>query len=482
MMVGKIANYYKKMSNPLKASIWFAFCSILQKGISLLSTPIFTRLMTTEQYGVYSVYNSWYSIITILATLNLSAGVYNNAITHYPEDRDEITSSFVGLSTTITLLLFAVYIIFTDMWTDILELEPLLMIIMFIELLFVPAYQFWTVGQRYDYKYVYNNIVSFLIAFASPILGIATVLSTTYKAQARIISYALVQIAVGIFFYQYILRKGRKFYSKQYWKYALTFNLPLVPHYLSMTLLNQSDRIMIGKMVGKSEAAVYSVAYTIAMLMSVISTAINSSYVPYTYRSLKEKNFNGLRKNTNLLLLLVGLLCVVTMAFGPEVIKVFATEEYYDAIWVIPPVSASVYFVFLYPLFSNIEFYFGKTRFVMFASMGGACLNIILNYYFIQAYGYYAAGYTTLICYIIFAFSHYYLQKWIIRKAKIEVNEVYDVKFIIAFSVFVLIAMVGMTLAYRVTIIRYAIIGVIALFAFIKRDFLISKFKEIRKA
>ena len=60
---------------------------------------------------------------------------------------------------------------------------------------------------------------------------------------------------------------GKKYIQKKYWKYALAFNIPLIPHYLSNYVLSQSDRVMIGKMVGNDKAALYSVAYTISTMM-----------------------------------------------------------------------------------------------------------------------------------------------------------------------------------------------------------------------
>ena len=45
-----------------KASIWFVLCSVVQKVFAFLTTPIFTRIMSAEEYGVVSVYNSWISI------------------------------------------------------------------------------------------------------------------------------------------------------------------------------------------------------------------------------------------------------------------------------------------------------------------------------------------------------------------------------------------------------------------------------------
>ena len=54
--MNKIKKIYKNMSLPAKASIWYMLCSVLQKGISVITTPIFTRILSTEQYGLVSIY------------------------------------------------------------------------------------------------------------------------------------------------------------------------------------------------------------------------------------------------------------------------------------------------------------------------------------------------------------------------------------------------------------------------------------------
>ncbi len=45
-------NRYRAIPIAAKASIWFIVCSVLQKCISMITLPIFTRLMSTEQYGL----------------------------------------------------------------------------------------------------------------------------------------------------------------------------------------------------------------------------------------------------------------------------------------------------------------------------------------------------------------------------------------------------------------------------------------------
>ena len=453
MKLKTLVDKYKSLSAPVKASIWFTVCNIIQKGIALISTPIFTRIMTTQQYGVYTIYQSWYQVLTIFATLNLSAGIFNNGLTKYPEKKSEFVSSLQGLSTTVTFVLFLIYVAIPQFWNELLGLGTLFVVAMFVQLLFEPA--------------------TMIIAIGSPLIGIIAVISTSYKAEARVLSFVLVQVVLGLYFYIRAFAKGKCFFNSFFWKYALSFNIPLIPHYLSMTVLNQSDRIMIDKMV-------YGIAYTLAMMMTIITGAINSSFIPYTYQNIKRKHYKEIGSNANFILLLVAMGCAMAMAFGPELIKLFATEEYYDAISVMPPVAASVFFMFLYPLFANIEFYYEKTKFVMVASCSGALLNILLNYIFIGLYGDYAAGYTTLICYMVFSFAHYLAYKKIVDN-NLELEKIYDIKFIIALSGFVLVMMGIMIVGYSYTWLRYTILLVMVIVLFKNKTEILNKLMKLRK-
>lgn len=475
----RVFEKYKDFPAPMKASFWYMVCSVLQRGISVITTPIFTRLLSTEEYGVYSVYTSWYQIVLIFCTLNLFYGVYHNGMTKWPEDRERFTSSLLGLTTTITACLFIVYLVAQSFWNRIFGLDSIYIYAMFIEILCVPAYSFWSAGQRYDYQYRRLIVVTLFMVVATPCLGVICVLNTRYKAVARVLSAVFVQICVGLFFYVFSMIRGKCFYHKQYWKYALAFNIPLIPHYLSTTILNQADRLMIKAMVGTSEAAIYSVSYNVATLITIVTTALTNTFTPYMYKSMKSGNYEGIKKYSTYLLLLTGFVAAIIMALGPEVIVIFATEEYYDAIWVIPPVACAIFFKFLYPLFSNIEFYYENTRFVMVASCLGAVLNIILNYIFIPLFGYVAAGYTTLACYMVYSFSHYFGHRYILGKYG-NVKTIFDIKVIMAISCVMLVVMVGMTFLYNYAYVRYVVCALILLALFIKHKSLIQLYQSMK--
>lgn len=461
-MINSILSKYKKINLGIKVSIWFAFCNFFQKGIAMLSVPIFTRLMSTEDYGMFSVYQSWYSILTIVVTLNLFAGVFNKGLVKFSKNRDEFTLSMQALSTATTVLFFIIYVVAIRFWTKVFGLSPIYIFSMFFEMLLVPAYYYWSARQRFEYKYKNLVIVTIIISVLSPLIGVIAVINSKNKAVARVVSYALVQGIIGMIFFIYNTHKGKKIQIKKYWKYALAFNIPLIPHYLSQIVLNQADRIMINNIVGSREAAIYSVAYNISSLMALITNAINSTFIPSMYNSLKTGNHKKIYNESKYVAIIAVIMSVGVMLFGPELIKIFAPADYYDARWIIPPVAMGAYLFVIFSIYVNIEFYFEKTRYVMYVSVIGAIINIILNYFFIRIYGYLAAGYTTLICYTIFLIGHYLLYK-IINKKYLKNAEITNNKFFATITCLLFFVMFIILVLYKYIVLRYIIIALIVI-------------------
>jgi len=171
-IIEKLFNSYKKMPIPVKASFWFTVCSIMQKGIAFVTVPIFTRLLTTDEFGIYQVYQSWIDVLSIFATLKLAAGVYNNAMLKFKDTREEMTASFQGLSTTVSFILFMLFLCFRSQWEKLFTLPDILVYIMFLEIFLSVSLQLWAAKQRFEYQYKTLVIVNMAMAFLAPILSI----------------------------------------------------------------------------------------------------------------------------------------------------------------------------------------------------------------------------------------------------------------------------------------------------------------------
>lgn len=121
--------------------------------------------------------------------------------------------------------------------------------------------------------------------------------------------------------------KCHTLFNKAYWKEAFIFNITLVPYLLSTSILNQADRIMINSMVGAAEAAIYSVAYSVAMLMQLLNNAVSDAFIPWMYRRLKAKEYKVIEPVTNKLLILVAGTNILLILFAPEVIAILRQQD-----------------------------------------------------------------------------------------------------------------------------------------------------------
>ena len=459
-MPKKLLMKYKTLPVQVKASFWFLICSFLQKGISVITTPIFTRLLTTAEYGRYNVFTSWQSIITVFVTLNLFSGVYTQGLVKYENEEDQYTSSLMGLCTTLVIMWTILYILFHNFWNKLFSLTTIQMLSMLIIMWTSSIFNFWSVKERVHFKYKNLFFLTLFISLAKPAMGILLVVYAEHKVTARILGIVIIELISFTVLYVRQMKRGKIYFSKKIWSYVLCFNLPLVPHYLSQSVLNSADRIMIGRMVNENAAGIYSLAYSIALIMTLFNTALLQTIEPWLYKKIKAGQISVLAKVAYPTFTIVALLNIMMIAFAPEIIGIFAPSEYYDAIWIIPPVAMSVFFMFLYTFFAVFEFYFEKTQYIAFATVMGALLNIILNYILINIFGYYVAGYTTLACYIIYAVFHYYFMNNIVRK-NFNGKTVYNTKIIFSISfIFVLIGFLFLS-TYKNYLFRYILIAVL---------------------
>jgi O-antigen/teichoic acid export membrane protein len=208
----------------------------------------------------------------------------------------------------------------------------------------------------------------------------------------------------------------------------------------------------------------YSVAYSVAAVVLIVWFAINSSLIPYTYEKCKEKDYLSIAKVTTPIMMLFAAVCVIVILLAPEAVRIMATEEYKEAIYVIPPIVGGVFFQVQYYLYANVVYYYKKPKYVMIASLTATITNIILNYVFIKKYGYFAAGYTTLVSYMIQALIDYLAMK------KVVGIEVYNMRAISILSgVVIFIALFG-SILYSISVVRYIFLVCIfvLLFAFRK--------------
>lgn len=481
-MATKILNKYNGMSIQLKTVFWFTIVGFLQKGISVITTPVFTRILDTEQYGMFSVYSAWSEVLLIIVTLYLHMAVINNAFMKTGQSKELVVSSFQGLSLVTSVIALIVYLLFNDYIVKIIGLPSVIVTCMFISFIFIPPFQYWIMYKRYQYDYKKMAAASIAIAVATPLCSMVLIfLTDEYKGEARIIGKILVLCIVGIVFMIINWRKDKTFYNGELWKYALVFNIPLIPHFLSETILNQSDRIMINMYCGSSDAGIYNLSYTTASLAMIFSSAINAALVPWQYQKLKDEKYKDLAKPTYLILICLGLVSSLMIMFAPEIIMILAGKEYSAAVTLIPTLAGSVFFNYLYQTLARVEMYYGKRIYTVIGTLVASAVNIILNIIFIPKFGFIAAGYTTLAAHILLCVMHYIMYRKVC-KDYINNTKIYSLKLLLLISAAVLLIAFLMTLLYSNMILRITIILFLFAVFIIKRKNIVDYWTKLKKS
>ena len=471
---------YKLLTVAAKATVAYTLASLFTKGLGIITTPLFTRIMTSAEIGEFNTFSSWYSMIGVVATLSLSSGAFSLAMFEYPQDRDTYSSSMWGLSSLATAVVALVYFINPTYWNSVLSLNTAEVAVMLVAFWLIPATDYRITRLRFEYKYKQLIAISLTNAICGTVLAITAVLVSRHfgvenLAQSRIFGLYAVLCTTGLVNVIYLLYHSKKLFHKQFWKFALINNTPLIANALAKHVLEVSDRTMITNMVGKSETGIYSTLYTVSTLSLIVWSAIESSLLPYMFENLRKKTEDKLSAIINPLLAVFAAVCLLLTLIAPEIVRVLAPEEYYAAIYIMPPVACGVFFSAIYNIFGDVLLYHKKTYFIMIATSIAAISNIALNYVCIARFGYMAAAYTTLIGYVLLAVMQYVFVR-IVHKGR-----VFNIPYILALSA----ALVGCSLLclllYRNIFVRYAVIAIMLVAAVFLRKNIVSLLRQMKR-
>ena len=196
--------------------------------------------------------------------------------------------------------------------------------------------------------------------------------------------------------------------------------------------------------------------------------------------NIKSDKYEKIPETINFLMLLVAAISFSLMLLSPELVLLFGSSGYASAAYVIPPVAASVFFIFLYNILSTPQFYYEKTSFLMASSLLAAVVNLGLNYIFIKRYGYVAAGYTTLVCYVLYSIGHAIVSRRVMKEF-MPGKTLFDYKCVLGLSIFVILEGIGCNFLFDYRFVRYGLLAAFALVAFVKRDVLITSIVGLKK-
>lgn len=459
------------LSQGKKSAIVFTVSMLFTKGIAIITTPIFTRLMTESQIGIVGIYSAWVSILGVVISLGLTSGGFFIGLKDFSQSRDQYVSSILTLTTISAIIFIIAILIYPNIWIKILGLPFDLIVLMLVGFILTPAYEMWISRQRFENKYKVSGAVTILSSIISATLAVLLVIKlksdgSNQLAEGRLFAtYGINYIVYTVIFIS-IFIKGKTLYNKQYWKTSLILSIPLIGHSFASQILSVSDRMMIDNMIGTAEVGLYTILYSVGTLSMILWSAMNTSYVAYLYQNIDNANRNKDIRNTSASLLkLFSVVVVLISLFSPEIVKILATDQYLKYISIVPPIIAGIYLTSVANFYSNILVYERNTWFIMCSTCIAAGINIGLNYLLLPKFGFQIAAYTTLIAYIVYALMQAICANYLFKK-KIGGNFIYSNIRMLGISSLTILCCIICIPLYSFMMIRYVFIILLAFVLF----------------
>lgn len=392
-------------------------CStVITAGISFFTIPLFTRMLSTDGYGIVSIYEAWVQIIVIFIGLKADGSI-SSAYANLPaREHDSYQYSVLVMSFLSFTFVLLGGCIFSGNLTQATGLSPVLLILAVIQSFGVFIVQFFNMRYIFSKEAKRNFMLSVGISVSTTILSVAlicTLGSQSYGAVGRALGLTIPNLLLGIALFVSLRIRCKPAFRFTYWKFCLALSLPLIFHGLSQQLLSQSGKLAVQQYCGDSAAGVFGLAVTISSLVTYIYTALNNAFVPFMYDDLAGKNDNSVkcRHFTNYFsLFTLGSIAFAMMS--PEVLKVMSTEAYWGALQVLPILVIGKYCVFLYSFPVNFEFYKMRTKSIALGTILAGVLNVVLCAALVPEFGMMGAAVSSMLAYICLFFFHFCIARF----------------------------------------------------------------------
>lgn len=379
---------------------------MMQKIVSLLLLPVYTRFLTPHDYGIKELVGLSTDIISILLATAISGAIYRFYFEYNDEkDRNEVISSAV-----ITIGCFGLFAIFLlsfatrPMAKYILDSSNLyyFFIISFSSMWFQSlnhiGYNYLRANQQ-SLKFISLSFSKMVITIG---LNIYFVCFLKIGVLGILISTLITAILMCFVLIVPLCLKIGLHFSPEKLKQMLKFGIPLIPAQIGAFIVHLSDRFFIKGYCSIADAGLYSLGYRFGALPNrFISDPFNQTWQPRRFELYKQENSERVfGKIFTYFLLLIFFAGLGISVLSKEILMIMADERFWAAYKIVPIiVMATTIFSFHYHFNMGILIS-KKTKYLGYIDFSNGVFVLILNFLLIPKYGVYGAAYATLIAFI----------------------------------------------------------------------------------
>lgn len=390
---------------------------IATKSLAFISIPVYTYLLSVEDFGVFNIFIAYSVIFSVLFSLSSETAT---ARYYFENKTEEEFKRFVGTSARLTLFIFfvssAIFILFSSKLSALMKIDSLLLYA------FIPTSAFAILCNFFEQIYS-AKMQSRKIAVASSIRAysafILSVLFILILPDKKYYGQILGTIVTMSFLSVYFFRQIRTCYTSAFeWKdvkYILSYTIPRIPYFLSGVIIIQFGRIFINGYSGFSNAGLYGFVASIGALMEMLINVTNQAWIPYYYQYMNSGNYESHDNDIKKIWKITLLAGLSLSAFGAEIGMLISNKAYHSFLYMIPFFVVGYLFYqcsFIY--LRNMNFA-KKTIWSTITVFVSGVANVLFSIYMLPKLGNNTAVIAFLISYLVMFVVSYMISKYIIK-------------------------------------------------------------------
>ena len=393
--------------------------NILISISGLIFIPIITKSFSTADYGVWSQVNTFVSLVPNIVNLGLPYTMVRFLAAE--KDKSVIRQSFYSMILLVlasTVVMIVALLIFSAPIADALfdgsmQIMYIVIVMAFFACLDLMLLSYFRTFQQIT---IYST---FLVL--QTYIGVIFSIVLTWMHQpidvvvlGRLSGFFLVFVAMAIL----IVRELGFTTKLKGLKEELKFAIPTVPNNVSSWVVDSSDRIVIGVVLGSVAVGCYSPGYSLGnivlMFLTPFAVLLPAVLPEYYEKGDMDKVDTFLTYSLKYYLLITIPACVGLSLLSKPLLYILTTTVIADSGYMVTPlVALGAMFMGIYGIVNNIIILEKKTTILAHIWIAVAVLNIVLNIIAVPYIGIYGAGLATLFCYFFaFAVTLFYCRKY----------------------------------------------------------------------
>lgn len=391
----------------MNTAAWSVASALLSRGAGVIFTPIFTRILTPSEFGVYSLYTSLMGIFTAICTLEISgSAIYKGFAAFDGEHTDDFITAALGAEMLLSLLSLSVYIPLRRVINRLSGLETVLSVILIMQIFSNAVIGLYIARLRYRGNFKAVAVINGAEGLLAPPVALLFIFLGIRKT-GRIYAQLAVTTAIALFILFKVVRRPSGLFSRDAWRYIFKLLIPMLPHYIASSALAQADKIIVARRLGEGAVGKYAAAFSVGHLPSLFTGAVALALTPYMIRRMKSGGSAEISERARRAVGFAALLVLTFLTLLPEAFRLFAAEEYYGALPAAFITALGLIFSFTVTLINNALLYYAKAATITKNTVITAAISLPVSYFLASRVGYVGVALTSMASYVLLLLLSY---------------------------------------------------------------------------